>query len=79
MSNTYYDHHERRHASKIKPLAFLLVELLVYIGIVWGAFVFIPLWGAAPIGVALLYFFMTSSLKRYHKVEDRQKYYEPEE
>ena len=77
--SSYYERNERRHASKIKPLGFLLVELLIYTGVVWGAFVFIPIWGAAPLGVALLYFFMTSSLKRYNKIRDRQKYYKPEE
>ena len=77
--SSYYERNERRHASNIKPLAFLLVEFLIYAGVVWGAFVFIPIWGAAPIGVALLYFFMTNSLKRYNRIRDRQKYYKPEE
>ncbi len=75
MVEKYHEWCERRHASKIKPLLFLLVEFFLYVLINWIIFKVAPLWVMIITTVGLLYFFLTSSLKRYNKIKQRQKFY----
>ena len=76
MIKKYHSYKDRRSSSHVKPLAFLMVEFLLLGLITWLAFIFAPLWASTLILVASLYFFMTSCLKRYRAVIERQKYYE---
>ena len=59
----------------ITPLLFLLVEFFLYVLINWIIFKVAPLWVMIITTVGLLYFFLTSSLKRYNKIKQRQKFY----
>lgn len=78
MIHQYHKWHDRRHASKVKPLAYLLVEFFLYTLAVWFTFKAGPLWLTIIVGVGLLYYFLTSSLSRYRKVKERQHFYEEE-
>ncbi|UFH59534.1 hypothetical protein [Sulfurovum mangrovi] len=66
---------DRRHKSAIMPLIYLLVEL-VLIGILcFIVFQFDILIVNVLVVIGAIYFFITSSWKRYRKVRARQKYY----
>ena len=76
MIKQYHKHSDRRHRSAIKPLLYLLVEL-VLIGIAcFAVFQLDSLILNVVIVVASIYFFITSSWKRYRMVRERQKYYD---
>ncbi len=67
---------DRRTASGIlKPFIYLMVEVIMLLALCW--FVSLSDILAITILVCLgaIYFFITSSLSRYHKVIKRQKYY----
>lgn len=78
MIHQYHSWRDRRHASKVKPLLYLLVEFLLYTFTVWVVFKVGPIWLTIIVGVGLLYFFLTNSLKRYLKIKHRQQFYEKE-
>lgn len=76
MTKKYHKGQDRRHASEAKPRIFLLLEFTLLSLVAWFVFIVTPLWVAIIVIVALLYFFMTSSLKRYFNVQKRQQYYD---
>ena len=79
MTRKNHKEKERRHASETKPRIFLLLEFTLLFLASWFVFIIAPLWAAVIVIVALLYFFMTNSLKRYINVKKRQQYYEAED
>ena len=76
MIKKYHKWRDRREASGIKPLLFLLLEFLL-IGLASVLVFFIaPIWVSGIVTVALLYFFMTNCLRRYNKIKERQQFYD---
>lgn len=76
MIKQYHKFKDRRHKSFIKPLLYLLMELALFIGLCWIIFQFDSLLLNVLTVVGSIYFFITSSWKRYLNVRARQKYYE---
>ena len=76
MIKQYHKNGDRRHKSSIKPLLYLLVELVIMGIVCFVVFQLDSLILNVVIIVASIYFFITSSWKRYSIVKARQKYYE---
>lgn len=75
MIKKYHKFKDRRHKSDTKPLLYLLVELLLISLLCWIVFQFKILILNVLVVIGSIYFFITSSWKRYQDVRERQKYY----
>jgi len=76
MIKRYHKWKDRRHKSAIKPLIYLLVELLLLALLCFIVFQFKILLLNVLTVVGCIYFFIISSWKRYWIVMERQKYCE---
>ncbi|MDD2451828.1 MAG: hypothetical protein PHU67_07950 [Sulfurovum sp.] len=75
MIKQYNKWKERRHRSFIKPKLYLLVELLLMAVLCFIVFQCGIVLLNVLVVVGCIYFFITSSWKRYRMVMERQKYY----
>ena len=75
MIKPYHKFKDRRHRSAIKPFLYLMMELALFGILCWIVFQFDILLLNVLVVVGSLYFFITSSWKRYQNVRARQKYY----
>jgi len=76
MIKQYHKWKDRRHRSAIKPLLYLIVELLLMVLLCFIVSKFEILLLNILVAVGCIYFFIISSWKRYRMVMERQKYYE---
>lgn len=76
MIHEYRKHQDRRHKSAVKPLLYLILEfiLLAIVCLMVHFLVELTIIHVLVV-VGALFFFITSSLKRYRMVRDRQKFY----
>ncbi len=66
---------DRRSASgSLKPFIFLIIEVTALCMACWFVSLFGILFMTILASVGAMYFFMTSTLARYHKVVNRQQY-----
>ena len=65
----------RRRASVVKPLFYLLIEGIILVSLCWFVSFLHILLLTILVCLAAIYFFVTSSLSRYNKIKKRQKYY----
>ena len=77
MIEQYHKHKDRRHKSAVKPFIFLLLELLaltLVCVLVFFQVEFVIVKVLVVLGA--IFFFIMSSLKRYRRVRDRQRFYD---
>ncbi len=65
---------DRRTASALKPLIYLMIEVIILLMLCWFVSYLDILIITILVCLGAIYFFMTSSLSRYRKVIKRQKY-----
>lgn len=65
---------ERRHSSNWKPRIYLVVEVIALLSFTAFAYLILPTPLAVVTGVGVLYYFYFSSLSRYIRVRDRQRF-----
>ena len=75
MKRYYSKWSDRRTAQgSLKPFIYLVIEFIVLLMLCWFVSLFDILIITIFAGLGAMYFFMTSSLPRYNKVKNRQKY-----